>query len=389
MNHAKILVVTGHYLPGYKAGGPIRTLANITEQLGDEFQFYVLTADRDLDDHQPYANMEYGKWCQVGKANVRYLSPWQRTVWSWCRLLRTIDYDVLYLNSCFAAAARRILLLRWCGLIPNRPVILAPRGEFSEGAVRLKMIKKQVYLWLTKFIRLYDGVLWQASSQYEKEDILRIFNGQLGDNLIMIAPNLPGRLSPMFDSKRRIVKQPRSARIIFLSRIARKKNLDFALDILSGVDDDVEFDIYGPTEDLNYWQECQALIECLPDNIKVTYKGVVHPEQASAVFSQYNLFLFPTRGENFGHVISEALRAGCPVLISDQTPWHGLEEKKAGWVVPLSQLEKFQTILNAMTEMDDAIFQEWSQGARVYGERVANDPAIVEANRQLFLSALN
>jgi len=384
----KILIITGHYLPGYKAGGPIRTLVNITEHLGDEFQFRILTSDRDLGDCRPYASIAYGRWYQVGKAKVRYLAPWQWAVWPWCRLLKTIDYDILYLNSCFAAATRRTLLLRWCGLIPNRPVILAPRGEFSEGAIRLKMLKKKVYLWLTKFIRLYNGVLWQASSQYEKEDILRIFNGQLGDSSIVIAPNLPGCLSPVFNSERRIVKQPRSACIIFLSRIARKKNLEFALDRLGRVNGDVEFDIYGPIEDMAYWQECQVLTKRLPDNVKVTYKGVVRPEQVRDIFGQYHLFLFPTRGENFGHVILEALSAGCPVLVSDQTPWRNLVEKKAGWDVPLSEPERFYAALDELISMDDLTFVQWSEGAREYGKTFAENPTLVEANRELFLKAL-
>jgi hypothetical protein len=33
----KIMTFVGSYLPGYKAGGPIRTLANIVDRLGDEF----------------------------------------------------------------------------------------------------------------------------------------------------------------------------------------------------------------------------------------------------------------------------------------------------------------------------------------------------------------
>jgi hypothetical protein len=41
--------------------------------------------------------------------------------------------------------------------------------------------------------------------------------------------------------------------------------------------------------------------------------------------AEYDLFLFPTLGENYGHVISEALASGCPVVISDQTPWRNLE----------------------------------------------------------------
>ncbi len=75
------------------------------------------------------------------------------------------------------------------------------------------------------------------------------------------------------------------------------------------------------------------------------------------------------------------------MLISDQTPWQGLEEQKAGWVVPLSQPERFQAILQAMLEMNDVAFKEWSHGARAYSEQAANAPTAIEANRTLFLTA--
>ena len=82
----KILVVVSHYLPGYKAGGPIRTVANIIKKLGDEFEFYVVTSDRDLGDTEPYADVEQGDWKKVGKAQTLYLAPTQQSLVAWRRL---------------------------------------------------------------------------------------------------------------------------------------------------------------------------------------------------------------------------------------------------------------------------------------------------------------
>ena len=386
----RILAVIDHYLPGYKAGGPIRTVANMVEWLGAEFQFYVVTSDRDWGARHSYPGIRGGGWRPVGKAQVLYLSPQEMRLFAWKRLLRSLHYDLIYLNSFFSPLSRKTLLLRRIGQISERPVVLAPRGEFSPGALSLKGLKKRLYISLVKHVGLCSNIIWQASSEYEMQDILSVFNSDIKHeaSFIWVAPNLPPRLLNEAILRQRPAKKAGSARILFLSRIARKKNLDLALRLLANVSGKVQFDIYGPTKDKPYWQECQNLIRQLPPVVQAEYKGAVVPNQVMEIFSQYHLFLFPTRGENFGHVILEALRAGCPVLISDQTPWRSLEETKAGWDLPLSEPERFYAALGELISMDNLSFEEWSRSARKYAEEFVKNPALIAANRELFLKAL-
>ena len=42
-----ILVFLGNYLPGFKSGGPLRTIVNLVDNLSDEFEFLIITSDRD------------------------------------------------------------------------------------------------------------------------------------------------------------------------------------------------------------------------------------------------------------------------------------------------------------------------------------------------------
>jgi len=380
----------GHYLPGYKAGGPVRTLANLIEWLGDELQFRVLTSDRDSGERQPYTDIERGTWQSVGKAQVLYLSPQELGLPNLHRTLNDLQYDLLYLNSFFSPLTAKIMFMRRVGLIPGKPIVLAPRGEFSPGALSLKRFKKRLYIFLARGAGLYKSIVWQASSRYEAQDISSVFGGDIDSETssICIAPNLPSMSLCEIRPERRLPKQVGSVEIIFLSRIVRKKNLDVALKFLAHVSGKVQFDIYGPVEDLPYWQECQALISQLPADVQVRYSSVVTPDRVIETFSQYHLFLFPTRGENFGHVILEALCAGCLVLTSDQTPWRNLVEKRVGWDVPLSEPARFWAVLDEMFSMDDLTFREWSQSARRYGEEFTQNPALIQANRDLFLTAL-
>lgn len=370
----------------------------MVQWLGDEFEFHIITRDRDLGDRQPYPGIkeakaqggESGCWQHVGKAYVLYLPPSEMRLFRWCHLLRTHQYDMIYLNSFFSRLSIQTLFLRRMRLLPQKPVVLAPRGEFSPGALSLKGLKKRVYISLAKHLKLYSEIIWQASSKYEMQDILSVFGTEItqGRSSVQIAPDLPPSL--LHDSRlaERPVKRTGSARIVFISRIARKKNLDFAIKILMGIKGRVEFDIYGPIEDKVYWGECQHLIGLLPDNIRVKYRGAVPPDRVPEVFSGYHLFLFPTRGENFGHVILEALNAGCAVLTSDQTPWSDLPTRKAGWWLPLSRPEQFRMALDELISMDGLTFDTMSQRAREYGKQFSENPDLVRASRELFLKAL-
>ena len=382
MASQKILTTSDYYLPGYKAGGPLRTLANMVDKLGHEFQFKIITTDRDIYETKPYAGVRINGWNRFDKEEVFYMSPTSRSLRDFKKLLGSTEYDVLYLNSFFSIQFTiKPLLLRRLQLLPEKPVILAPRGELSPGALSLKRVKKRVYLWVSKFLGLYRGVTWQASSEYEETDIRRWFGK---DVPVVIAPNLPPKVPPTNELSQTRAKRAGGLKIVFLSRISRMKNLDSALKTLEGLNGKIRFSIYGPMEDKVYWSECERIIRDLPSNIVVRYYGSVPYDEVGRVLREHDLFYLPTMGENFGHVILEALCAGCPVLISDQTPWRDLQEKGVGWDISLSKLDEFQIILQRCIDMDHEDFIKRSDKARDYGLDVSNDDVVVEQNRKLF-----
>ncbi|EPZ59913.1 glycosyl transferases group 1 family protein [[Clostridium] sordellii ATCC 9714] len=86
-------------------------------------------------------------------------------------------------------------------------------------------------------------------------------------------------------------------------------------------------------------------------------EGSVETEEVVNVLKQHHVFLFPTFGENYGHVIQEALSAGCPVILSDQTPWQDLEKNGAGYVFPIDDDEKFVLALEKYAYMGDIEFK--------------------------------
>jgi glycosyltransferase involved in cell wall biosynthesis len=382
MQKSQILIFSGYYLPGYKAGGAMRTIVNMVDHLGDEFEFKIITADRDLGDEKPYPGIKVDGWSRVGKADVFYMSPKRRCLRDFRRLFCFTEYDVIYFSSFFSPHFTiKPLVLRGLRLIPDKPVVVAPEGEFSPGALGLKRFKKRTYLFVAKAFGLYRAVVWKASSEHEEADIRRWFSK---DARMLIAQDLPPIIHAGNDFATRRNKVNKSLKIIFLSRISRKKNLDGALKMLSGLKGQVKFDIYGPMEDETYWAECQKIISRLSENIEVRYCGSVEHGQVDVVMREHDLFFLPTLGENHGHVMLEAMVAGCPVLISDQTPWRHLEERGVGWDLPLDHPERFQAVLQKCVHMDQDEHAKWSKRARKYGLQVSQDDKVVEQNRQLF-----
>ncbi len=378
-----VLTLADRFLPGFKAGGPIRSLANLVDQLGDEFRFRIITRDRDAGDSAPYPGIEVDCWQSVGNADVFYLSPPHYLSQVLRSALAEAQYTLLYLNSFFSPAFTiQALLLRKLGLMASIPVILAPRGEFSPKALERKSWKKLPYIFVSRALELYPDVIWQASSTHEAENIRKCFGDQAK---VFVAPNIAAGTSDM-RSAQRPPKHPGELQVASIARVARHKNLDFALRSLERVPGEISFNIYGPIEDRQYWEECQAVMSRLPQNIRATYCGPLAHDKVFDTLSEHHLFFLPTRSENFGHVIVEALLAGCPVLISDQTPWRNLEQRRAGWDVPLDSQDLFERALCTAVEMDQGTFDQWSGGARKIGT-TGLDANAVEKNRALLRMA--
>ncbi|PFU03509.1 glycosyl transferase family 1 [Bacillus thuringiensis] len=375
-----ILILAPYYLPGFKGGGPIRSISNLVHTLGNELNFKIITSDRDLGDSIAYEKAQNEVWTKVGLAEVYYVTPEKFNFRDLRKIIQSTQYDFIYLNSFFNTNFSVIpILLRRMGIIPYKPIIVAPRGEFSPGALKIKKFKKELFIESTKLVGLHNKVIWHATSEEEKIDIKQIYGEEVP---VRVAQNLPN----IFENKEHQKKEKKRGelKLVFLSRITEKKNLKGALTFLKGITGNITFDIYGPIENQNYWNACRNIIESLPNNVQVNYMGQINNNKVHLLFSNYNAFLFPTFGENYGHVIVESLLAGCPVIISDQTPWRNLENEGAGWTIPLEKEETFIAALNDIVHMDSEEFQQLSRSASEYAVKMFFCEEILKQNRDLF-----
>jgi glycosyltransferase involved in cell wall biosynthesis len=383
----KIFIVADWYLPGYKAGGIVTAVANVVEFIGDAFDLFVFTRDSDLTSACRYPGIRQNEWTEVGKARVLYTRDL-----SFSHLRRRIlevQPEIIYLNSFFSTLTVKTLCLRKLGLLPACAVVLAPRGEFSPGALRIKRWRKWICRTTALRAGLYGGLIWQASSQLEQDHIAaELGTAQLRDPCIHVAWDLP---SP--DWLQATKGPPKSlkstgARFLLISRISRMKNILFAIELLSSLIGHVEFDVYGPIDDAGYWEQCQKRMESLPDNVTVRFCDAIPRELVPNVAANHDFFLMPTRGENFGYVILEAMAAGCPVILSDLTPWRGATDRGVGWSLPLEDRELWRSVLQQCIDMEQQTYTQFSLRAREFVQAWATSNNHVEKTFQLFDCAL-
>ena len=379
----RLAVFVEYYLPGFRAGGPMRSISALIDQLGDEVEFFVVTRDRDEGSGAPYAGCRRGEWVSVGKANILYLSPADLTARRLVAAVREIKADGVYLNSFFAPMTVRLLAARRLGALKGVPVVLAPRGELTPGALRLKAFKKQCYLRLAAWTALHAGVVFHASTERERDEIASAIRLPAAPRIARNAVAFSAASGARVRSK-----TPGSARFVFLSRIARKKNLHVALELLRRTEGSVTFDIFGPVIEPAYWRECLRIVDQMPPNVVVTYRGAIAHDDVAATLAGFHFFLLPTASENFGHAMVEALAAGCPLVTSDQTPWTSLHRSGIGWDLPLDDERAWHEALDACVAMDDAAFREASHKASQFARQIGAADIAAE-HRLLFDSILD
>ena len=381
----KILVLLGCYLPGFRSGGPVRTISCMVEALAPYFEFHIVTLNHDSGTTEIYDSVQTGTWNQVGSARVYYTPRWSpsriRT------LANAVRPDLIYLNGFFATSTIQALLARKFGMLPSVSVVLAARGDLAGGALGLKTPKKRAFMYATRWLKFYRDLYWHASSAREKSEMLaQLQSFSVTAERIHVAPDLGSGYTPT-DSLRP-AKRPGAAQFVTLSRITRMKNLPFTLELLSKLNGEVSLDIFGPIEDHNLWSECQARIAALPPNVTVNYYGAVAPERVLGEMSQRHFFILPTLGENYGHVIIEAASSGCPVVISDRTQWVGLEQKNAGWDISLEDGPQWRSVLQRCIDMSSQQYESMAESASRFGQAVMNSRENLQANVDLFRRAI-
>jgi len=195
----KILVFIDWYVPAYKAGGPIRSVYTLVENLHKTYDFYIITSNADIDG-EVLANIKENRWTRQGNANVLYLPNKEQTIKRIKQEYNKIKPNKVYLNSLFSTKFTLMPLLAFRQ--KSSCVVVAPRGMLGQESLAIKPLKKKLFLSVAKMFGLYKNVYWHATSLQEQKEIKQVFGHKTN---IKIAKNLaliPASFNPI--KKKRI-----------------------------------------------------------------------------------------------------------------------------------------------------------------------------------------
>lgn len=377
----RILLAADWYPPAFRAGGPVRSVAHLAALLADDHDVFVVTGTHDLGSQEPLPGTG-GGWQEADGIQVLRLGPSDRTVARWRALLTEVRPHVLHLNSLFSRGFTLAPLRAsqgWAGLAR----ILAPRGMLSPGALAHRPLKKRLFLAWAQRAPRFSGVRWHATSEQEAEDIRRHF----GHAHIDVAPNLAGPCPLPAAS-------PRPAppwRVVSLGRVHPVKNLGFACEVLAGLGRPVRWDVVGPWEDPAEVARLQAAARVAGEAaaradqaaIEVQFHGALEPAVAAAVLREAHFLMMPSVTENYGHAVVEAWAAGCPVWVSEGTPWRGLREAGVGEVLPLD-VEVWREAVRGWMDAGPETWAAASARCLRYRSDLDERSGAAEATRRIF-----
>jgi glycosyltransferase involved in cell wall biosynthesis len=209
----------------------------------------------------------------------------------------------------------------------NARVVISPRGTFGNAAFGGGSALKRAVWPLIQRPACRAADCFHATADSEAQEIRALGFVQP----IAVVPNgidvTPDQYPVL----------PRSKTVVFLGRIHPKKNIPTLIRAWHAIEPEFsEWSLCFAGSDESYYgvsghlDEMKSLCRDLALQ-RVRFVGDVHGVAKATLLSCASLFVLPTKNENFGIAVAEALAHGVPAIVTKGAPWAGLDDHKAGW----------------------------------------------------------
>ena len=224
--------------------------------------------------------------------------------------------------------------------------VVAPRGALAAWSLKKGWFKKKVFGWILQNAVLRNADMFHATSEKEYEEI-RALGYKQPVAVVPIGMDIPNKEASVYK-----INPTRTRRIVFFGRIHKVKaidNLVRAWGKLYPFLPQWELVIAGP--DCGAKEDLEAIIKA--NNIpRVVFIGELNGQEKYDFLTDADIYVLPSHTENFGVTVAEALACGTPVIVSQGTPWKGVEAEKCGKWIPIG-VDPLVDALKELTSITD------------------------------------
>jgi glycosyltransferase involved in cell wall biosynthesis len=265
---------------------------------------------------------------------------------------------------------------RYACLRQDRPYVLMPHGMLDPYSLSVKALQKSTYLQL--FERHNIACAQRMIYTTKEEERLAALAG-------LRLP--PGELVPLGASASSasrhelrgqfLARFPQAAgkrMLLFLGRIHPKKGLDRILNCLQSLKQSIPnvLLVVAGDGEIHYTRQLRQLVSALTLDNYVLFAGRLDGELKWASFAAAELFLLPSRQENFAITVAEAMQMGVPVIITKNVnTWPYVKEAGAGLVLDERDINALlPQAIEALLKDDAARLRMGVQGSRYAREQL-------------------
>lgn len=338
-----------HYIPSIdrSSGGVGAYLQLLAHDLGRLVELHIVShrSTHELSIENSTIHYIDGKRTHLLKAKVEFMN-----------LLDELHPDVVHVNSCWELLSSYTVF--WAKK-KNYPVLITTHGMLEPWIMaRHYWTRKLPALWLYQKQALVKADRLHATSESEKQNLLKL---GYNNRITVIANGIDVEL---IDIK---TNWKRKKQILFLSRIHVKKGIEFLLEAVAALKDQLEgytVRIVGEGEEeyIRYLQEKSQQFGIAE---RIIFCGGVYGSQKWDMFREADLFVLPTYSENFGIVVAEALACGTPVITTTGTPWEELNTQHCGWWIEIGGEPTIQALKEFLYLSEDELELMGRNGRRL------------------------
>lgn len=295
--------------------------------------------------------LESAAWKEADRARWKGAQADSFPVWGW---LRSFGYspklgsaifdfapDVVHLHGMWMYPAAAVL--SW-HKHTRRPYVYSPHGMLSPVALSFSPRKKRIARYLFQDQVLMRAAFLHATSDAEANDFRR-FGLKNPISIVPLGIHYAA-VPPVERAGNRI--------ILTLGRLHPQKNLSTLIQAwahLEGRFPDWSLQIVGPDE-----RQYRKVLEELVTKLKVRrvkFEDAVVGDDRDALMARADLFVLPTKSENFALTVAESLMMMTPVITTRGAPWSGLVREGCGWWIEHGTDHLVTALESAMNLTDD------------------------------------